>query len=247
MDFYPPENIRGILFDLDGTLLDIEMKAYIDGYIEGLARCFEDLADPMVFAEVLISSAYALLNARSDQMTNEQLFLSMIARQLGIGIPQLRKRLQRFYREGLAALSHLVKPFPESRAIVQSCFDRGLKVALATNPVFPRPAIKARLRAAGLDDFAYHHISSYENSHCCKPHPEFFRDVLHRLSLPAAQVLMVGNDTAYDLPASRAGIPTFLVDTCLIDHDQRAAQATWRGGHDVLLQFIKSLQKRRND
>ncbi len=240
-------HIRGILFDLDGTLLDIEMEPYINGYVDGLARCFEDLTDRMVFAEVLISSAYALFSNRDGEQTNEQFFLSMVARQLGIGKHQLHQRLQHFYKEGLAALAHLVKPFPQSRAILQTCFDKNLKVALATNPVFPRPAIDARLRSAGLVDFPYHHISSYENSHYCKPNRLFFLDILDRLDLKPEQVVMVGNDTQYDLPARHAGIATYLVDTRLIDHDQLADQATYRGNHDNLLQFIRQLSGCRND
>jgi FMN phosphatase YigB (HAD superfamily) len=243
----PFEPIRGILFDLDGTLLEIEMERYINGYVDGLARCFEDLTDRVVFAEVLISSAYALLANRDGEQTNEQVFLSMIARQLGIGKPQLHQRLQHFLQDGLAALTHLVKPFPQSRSILQSCFDRNLKVALATNPVFPRPAIDARLHSAGLADFPYHLISSYENSHHCKPNREFFLDILTRLGLGPEQVIMVGNDTRYDLPARHAGIATYLVDTCLIDHDQLAGHATYRGNHDDLLQFIRHLPRCRND
>ena len=240
-------HIRGILFDLDGTLLDIEMEPYIKGYVDGLARCFEDLTDRMVFAEVLISSAYALLSSRDGEQTNEQFFLSMVARQLGIGQHQLHQRLQHFYKEGLDALAHLVKPFPQSLAILQTCFDKNLKVALATNPVFPRPAIDARLRSAGLADFPYHHISSYENSHYCKPNRQFFLDILDRLELGPDQVIMVGNDTQYDLPARHAGIATYLVDTRLIDHDRLANQATYRGNHDNLLQFIRHLSGCRND
>lgn len=243
----PSEPIRGILFDLDGTLLDIEMEPYINGYVDGLARCFEDLTDRMVFAEVLLSSAYALLANRDGEQTNEQFFLSMVARQLGIGKPQLHKRLQHFYKEGLSALAHLVKPFPQSRAILHSCFDRNLKVALATNPVFPRPAIDARLRSAGLEDFPYHLISSYENSHHCKPNRQFFLDILTKLDLKPEQVVMVGNDTRYDLPARHAGIATYLVDTCLIDHDQLARHASYRGNHADLLQFIRRLPQCRND
>ncbi|ABA90182.1 HAD superfamily hydrolase [Syntrophotalea carbinolica DSM 2380] len=247
MQFSLSENIHGILFDLDGTLLDIQMEDYINGYVENLARCFEDIADRTVFAEVLISSAYALFSDRDGEQTNELFFLSMIARQLGIGKKQLRLRLQKFYENGLAQLSHLVKPFPQSHAILQSCFERNLKVALATNPVFPRAAINARLRGAGLDGFPYDLISSYENSHYCKPHPQFFLDILSRLSLNPENVVMIGNDTQYDLPARRAHIATFLVDTCLIDHDRRVGQATWVGNHDDLLQFIRQLPARRND
>ncbi|MDK2848287.1 MAG: hypothetical protein PWP34_1640 [Desulfuromonadales bacterium] len=247
MTFFSIENIRGILFDLDGTLLDIEMEDYINGYVEGLAGCFEDLIDRMVFAEVVISSAYALLSSRDGEQTNEQYFLSMVASQLGIGKHQLRQRLQRFYKNGLSALSHLVKPFPQSRAILRSCFAKHLKVALATNPVFPRPVIEARLRSAGLDDFPYHLISSYENSRHCKPNPQFFHDILARLNLEPQQVLMVGNDTRYDLPARHAGIATFLVDTCLIDHDKIIRKATYRGNHDDLLKFVRRLPEGRKD
>lgn len=247
MGFTPSRQIQGILFDLDGTLLNIRMDAYIRAYIDGLARCFEDLADRMVFAEVLISSAYALLASRSGEQTNEQFFLSLVASQLGIGKEQMLKRLQHFYQEGLASLSEMVRPFPQSRAIVQSCFDKNLKVALATNPVFPRPVVDARLRSAGLNDFPYHLISSYENSHYCKPNPEFFLNIVSRLELDPSQVVMVGNDTQYDLPAPRTGIATFLVDTCLIDHGKLAGNATWRGDHNDLLHFLRQLPECRND
>lgn len=247
MSIVPPKDIKGILFDLDGTLLNIRMEAYIDAYIDGLARCFEDLADRMVFAEVLISSAYALLSNRDGEQTNEQFFLSLVASQLGIGREQMLERLQRFYRDGLTSLAELIRPFPQSRAIMQSCFDKNLKVALATNPVFPGPVVEARLRSAGLDDFPYHHISSYENSHYCKPNPRFFLDILAKLELDPSQAVMVGNDTHYDLPSPRTGIASFLVDTCLIDHGGLDRNATWRGDHNDLLQFVRRLPERRND
>jgi FMN phosphatase YigB (HAD superfamily) len=241
------QSVKSILFDLDGTLLSIEMEAYIDGYIDGLARCFEDMVDRLVFTEVLLDSAIALLNADDGGQTNEEHFLALVTRQLGISRTQLHQRLELFYRTRLDALAPLVKPFPLSRRILRRCFERGFQVALATNPVFPRPVIDARLRWAGLDDFPYHLISSYENSHFCKPHPRFFRNILTILNISAHEAIMVGNDTRYDLAAQQAGIATFLVDTCLIDRDGLSHTAAFRGNHANLLDFIEHLDKGRSD
>jgi phosphoglycolate phosphatase-like HAD superfamily hydrolase len=38
--------VRGVLFDLDGTLLQVEMREFIPAYIEGLAKHFPDAPDP---------------------------------------------------------------------------------------------------------------------------------------------------------------------------------------------------------
>jgi len=234
--------LDGILFDLDGTLLNIQMQPYIDGYIDGLSRCFEDLVDRMVFAEVLVSSAYAMLSVEDEHQTNEQFFLELVARQLGIATPELRRRLEHFCRNGLHVLEPLIEPFPEANEILQHCFQQGMKVALATNPVFPLQVIEARLRWAGIDRFPFHLVASYESCRFCKPHPRFFADILEDLGLTPEKTLMVGNDTHYDLAAGQLGILTYLVDTCLIDQEQRAKEADFRGGHRDLLHFIRQLK-----
>lgn len=233
--------IRGILFDLDGTLLQIEMKTFIPAYVGALAACFADVTERRKFSDTVLATTFALLQPRESGPTNETLFLMALERQLGIAPPLFAERLRRFSGDGLHDLAPHVRPLPMARRILQRCFDRGLKVALATNPVFPRLVTEARLRWGNLHDFPFAHVSSFENSRHCKPDPGYFRDLLADLDLAPEECLMVGNDTEHDLAAARAGILTFLVDTWLVDRLDGAFAADFRGGHPDLFRFAGRL------
>lgn len=235
------ERVKGVLFDLDGTLLQVEMMDFVPAYIEKLALHFADVARYQSFAKVMRGATIALIRGGDGSRTNEEIFHAAMQRQLGIERRLFRQRLQRFYADGLAELSPLIRPLPLARDILRRCFDRGLKVAIATNPVFPRPLVDARLKWGGIADFSYDLVTSVENSRYCKPHPEYFRQVLEHLSLAPEEVVMVGNDTEHDLGSRAAGIPSFLVDTWLVDRLNGDFQTDFRGNHLDLLRFVGGL------
>ncbi len=241
----PP--IEAILFDLDGTLLNVEMDAYISGYVRGLARHFSDLANRCRFADTVVASAFDLLNADQGEQTMEELFLTLIEERLGIDGTLFCDRLNQFCNNGLQRLAPLVRPFPLVRKILQECFDSGLRVIVATNPFFPLPVVEARLKWGQLDDFPFELITSYENSRFCKPHRQYFVDILHSQRLNPQKAIMVGNDTEYDLPAQRAGLSTFLLDTCLIDRNNRSAHADFCGSHQDLLELVRCIASNRRN
>ncbi len=242
-----PSSIEAILFDLDGTLLNVEMNAYISGYVQGLAGHFADLVHHCRFADTMVNTAYDLVRAEGGDQSLEQLFLSLLEQRLGIDGDLFRRRLQRFCDDGLQQLAPLVRPFPLVREILQCCFDSDLRVIIATNPVFPRAVVEARLQWGRLDDFPFELVTSYENSRFCKPHRQYFLDILVSRGLAPDQAMMVGNDTEYDLPAQQAGLPTFLLDTCLIDERNRSAHADFRGGHHDLLALVRCIAAKRRD
>lgn len=242
----PP--IEAILFDLDGTLLNVEMDAYISGYVRGLARYFSDLANRCRFADTVVTTAFDLLKADQGEQTMEELFLALLEERLGIDGDLFRNRLNLYCDNGLHHLAPLVRPFPLARQILQYCFDNGIRVIIATNPVFPLPVVEARLKWGRLDDFPFELITSYENSRYCKPHRQYFLDILHSQGLNSQQTIMVGNDTEYDLPAQQAGLTTFLLDTCLIDRQNRLAHADFCGSHQDLLELVRCIvANRRNN
>ncbi len=231
-------DIEGVLFDLDGTLLEVEMCEFIPAYITSLADCFGDLVDRTAFADALLAATFSLLHARSGGPTNEELFLAALDRHAGIAPAQFAERFQDFCAGSLSALAPHVRPSPLARKVVERCFERGLKVAIATNPVFPRPVVEARLRWGNLHDFDFAHVSTFENSRFCKPDPQYFHDLLQTLGMDPRQCLMVGNDTEHDLAARQVGIRTFLVDTWLIDRLDGEYEFDYRGGHSELLHFM---------
>lgn len=233
----PPARLRGILFDLDGTLLQVDMQEFIPAYIAGLGRHFDDCVNPGRFARAMRDAIQRLFVPQGGAQGNRTRLLAHLAARLGLPAAAVASRFDRFAEDGLGDLASLVEPAPLARDILQFCFDRGWRVAIATNPVFPSSVVEARLRWAGIADFPFALVSSLENSRFCKPSPGYIHDLLACLELAPEECLMVGNDTEHDLAAVEAGIPTFLVDTWLVDR-KGEFQADWRGGHPQLLEFL---------
>ena len=106
---------------------------------------------------------------------------------------------------------------PMAKQIVDWLCEKGIRVVLATNPLFPSVATENRIRWAGLrpEDFAY--FTTYENSRYCKPNLDYYREILEKLSLKPEECLMVGNDVGEDMVAEQMGMKTFLLTDCLIN------------------------------
>ncbi len=240
-DFERLAPVKGVLFDLDGTLLQVEMREFIPAYLQSLGGCFADFVGPRKFASVMSATTFALINSDDGDRTNEEAFLQAAERHMGIGREAFAQGLEVFCREGLPGLQSLIQPLPAARRILECCFERGLKVAVATNPVFPRALVDARLEWGGLSDLPFDLVTSYENSRYCKPNRRYFEDVLQELDLAPPQCVMVGNDTEHDLAARDMGIPTFLVDTWMIDRLGGAYLSDYQGGHEQLYQFVSQL------
>lgn len=242
-EFRPIPDLRGlqaVLFDLDGTLLQVDMQRFIPEYVEGLAEFCADLAERRRFTDVVLKATGALLRSQQGESSNQQLFLSAIERHLAISPDLFQQRLQHYCVEGLPALAALITPHPLVPRILRGCFERGLKVVIATNPVFPRPLVEARLAWGGMADFAFDLVTSYENCRYCKPHPGYFEDILQTLELAPVHCLMVGNDTEHDLAAKQAGIATYLLDTWMIDRGG-GFKPDFQGGHAELCSLVEAL------
>jgi len=236
-------NIRAIFFDLDGTLLEVEMDRFIPAYLRGLSgHLAEEGGSPGEIARLLLSTTGELLRGGNGHDSNEEAFLAALQQRLGIDREAFARRLGDYCADGLTALAPLTRPIPLARPILQTCFERGLTVAVATNPVFPRPVVDARLRWGQLDDFPFRQVTTIENSRHCKPDPRYFADLMDALGVVPAECVMVGNDALQDLAARRVGIATFLVDTYLVPRSsRREPPADFRGGHEELLEFVARL------
>ena len=117
----------------------------------------------------------------------------------------------------------------------------GLRVALATNPIFPRIATEQRIRWAGLapEDFALY--TTYENSTFCKPNPDYYREVARTLGVSPVECLMVGNDALEDMAARETGMDVFLLTDCLINTKGRDLSAYPKGNFAALNAYLDRL------
>jgi FMN phosphatase YigB (HAD superfamily) len=234
------EEITTVLFDLDGTLINVDMHQFVPAYLKYLADSIDPQMAVAPFVQQMIDRTIERLNSDDGSQTNEQFYLQAAESDLGITPHQFRQGLEHFFAHHMTKLQPLIQPLSLAQGLVDRCRNKGLELVLATNPVFPRPLVDARLEWGGMSPEDFDLVTSFENSRYCKPNRHYFDDILAVLGRRPEQCLMVGNDTEHDLSAGRLGMTTFLVDTWLID---RSAEFTadFRGSHLDLFRFLGQL------
>jgi FMN phosphatase YigB (HAD superfamily) len=204
-------NIKAILFDLDGTLLDIELDKFIPQYLNLLAKKVAHLVRPEKFiANILKASKEVEKN--DGQRSNEEVYESIFFPIDGHNREEIQPIIDSFYEEDFSKLRQYARRKPEARKVVQSAFVKGYDVIIATTPLLPEIAIKQRLDWAGVADFPFHLITSLENSYATKSLSNllYYEHIIDRIGYPPNACLMVG-DEAKDLISARLGIKTFFI------------------------------------
>jgi FMN phosphatase YigB (HAD superfamily) len=216
-----------VLFDLDGTLLDISLDCFLRDYFAALGPVVAEVV-PGISAQEGRSAVLAASEAMSSPhpgMTNRDAFNARFRAltEVDLDLEEFALPFERFYREIFPSLRGSFGPTPGARNAVKLCLELGLRVAIATNPIFPRDAIMERMRWAGIGDLKVHAITTYENMHSTKPHPAYFAETAAMLGVNPASCIMVGDDRALDMPAADLGMRTFYVGS------DRKVPSDWSG------------------
>ncbi len=208
--------LAGVLFDLDGTLLDIDIDGFLDDYFAALGPVVADVlgngADAAVGLRAVVDATGAMVRPHSGT-TNRETFNARFHELTGIDLDLEEYALpfERFYAEVFPSLRKSIGPRDGAREVVESALALGLRVAIATNPIFPRSAILERMRWAGVSDLAVHAVTSYENMHSTKPLPAYFSQTAEMIGAEPTRCLMVGDDRVLDMGAADVGMRTFYV------------------------------------
>ncbi len=195
-----------LLLDLDGTLLDIQMDTFLQAYFQALARFLSPYVSPQTMLPALLQGTRQMFANRDPRRTLRQAFDETFFPQLGVEPQALMPYIDRFYEEVFPTLQGFSRPRPEARRLVEWAFEQGHRVAITTNPIFPRRAIEHRLTWAGLppERYPFELITSYEDFHFCKPAIEYYAEVLGRLAWPEGPIIMIGDDMDLDIRPARA-------------------------------------------
>jgi FMN phosphatase YigB (HAD superfamily) len=232
--------IDTILFDLDGTLLPLNMERFIQLYFGEMGQYFADLIEPKQLARKVWEATDRMV-ASTDERTNETVFMEHFGSLIDSDLATYQKRFDDYYEVGFLKTQGATEEQPAMAAAVKVLQAKGYELIVATNPIFPEKAIYQRIHWAGFepDDFSY--ISAYERNHYCKPQPHFYREVLRETAKNPQQCLMVGNDAQEDLVAAEAGIQTYLITDYLIDRSSGAFKADYQGTYQDFLEFAQGL------
>lgn len=230
---------KAILFDLDGTLLNINMEIFLQYYFAEMLQAAQKYGfqDGKKMVEQVYLSTGLMIANRSADVLNEEAFMKDFLANWSYPETEVQTFFDDFYQQYFPLLKTHCHPFPGVPEMMQGLIRRGFKVVIATNPVFPREAIQQRLDWAGIGDLPYALITSYEEMHFCKPHREYYEEISSRIRVATSDCLMVGNDVDEDLPAGQAGMKTFLVEDMLIE-GQSGLVPDWRGKIGDMINFI---------
>ncbi len=221
--------IKALLFDLDDTLLINSMDTFLPPYFGQLARQYPELEVGVVAGAT--QKAAALAQANTDPtITLDQVFAAQFTPRINRPEAEWRARYAAFYANGFDTLRPLTGTRPESRDLLVWALEAGYRVVIATNALFPRAAVEARLRWAGVGDLALARVTVLEDWHFAKPNPAYFAEILADLGLRPQEALMVGNDPLEDIAAASAlGIPCWWVTDDALAPTPEGARLAGRG------------------
>ena len=208
--------VAGVLFDLDGTLLDIEIDAFIGRYLSELAAHVAQVTggtiEPAAVQHAVMSGTKAMMGTHEG--TNREVFNARVHELIGVDLAQrdMVDALDYFYGVVFPQLKGGMGPIAGGREAVETALALGLPIALATHPVFPVAAIEERMRWANVADLPFTVITTYETMGATKPHAAYFAQTAGLIGVEPAHCIMVGDDLDLDLPARATGMRVFHVD-----------------------------------
>lgn len=179
---------RGVIFDIDGTLVDSN-----DAHARAWVRAFADQGIEVPFEQVR-----PLIGMGGDQL---------VPRVTGIEKDDPRYQplsdgwKRHFQEDELPGL----RAQPGSRALIEALRSRGLRLIVGTSA--DEALVEGLLKIAQVDDLLTEYTTA-SDVEASKPEPDIVQAAVTKLGLSPAEVLMVG-DTPFDIESARkAGVAT---------------------------------------
>jgi FMN phosphatase YigB (HAD superfamily) len=203
-----------LLLDLDDTLLNTNMDAFIPAYFQALSAALADVITPEMMLPALMEGTRAMQANKDPALILREVFDAHFFPKLNMDRTVLQGRIDQFYDDVFPGLGSLTTPIPEAVCLVDWAFEQGHRVVIATNPLFPLKAIQHRLRWAGLptEKYPFALVTCYEKMHFTKEMVAYYPEVLAQLGWPEDPAVMVGDDIEREVkPTQAAGLPVFWV------------------------------------
>ena len=229
---------NAVLFDLDGTLLPLDVEVFLQDYIKAVSAKVAPFTEPKTFVKQLLYATEKMIADKNPDLTNEEVFWRHFLQGISEPHETLIPVLDEFYEKDFAQLGEAYKGDGEAAELIRQLKSKGKKVALATNAIFPRQAVVERIRWANLDPEDFEVITTFENMHFCKPHIEYYQEVLKHLGEEPENCIMVGNDIEEDIVAGKLGMTTFLLDSNFVIDRGSKTPYDYRGDLNLLRKVL---------
>ena len=151
-----------LLLDLDDTLLNTNLESFIPAYFQALAKELAPHIAPEIMLRALMSGTKRMMESEDFSQTLEQVFNAEFYPQINSSYEKISAALENFYDHIFPTLGGVTTPKPEAKPFIDWAFSQGFRIAIATDPLFPRKATYHRLRWAGFEPEQFELVSSFE-------------------------------------------------------------------------------------
>lgn len=208
---------RAIFFDLDGTLLPMELEDFLGPYFKSIASFVSAQGlDVSAFSAGLKAGTEAMMS-HEDASANHDAYWEAFFCHADRTAAEWGSLLDSYYERDFNLIGKKVVPNPAAYCAIETLANKGYTLVLTTMPLFPRRAVEHRLAWAGVDPARFARLTSYENSTSVKPKLTYYAENLAACGLVGEDVLMVGNNTVEDMAIAKLGADAYLVTDHLLD------------------------------
>lgn len=235
--------IQALLLDLDDTVLRSDMDTFLPAYTKLLSEAFAEHADPDLLVAQLMAATQAMIANLDPKSTLKETFDRRFYPAIGLEEMEMRPTVERFYAERYPELVGLTEPMEGAVELVEFAHSAGLRIVIATNPLFPLTAIEQRLAWAGFspEGWPFEFATAYETFHFSKPHPAYYAEILGLLGLPPQDAALIGDNPANDLePAAALGLAAYHLS-------ETPEEGIPGGGHEEATDWLKGLLAEETD
>ena len=236
-----------IFFDMDGTLLPMEVRDFLTPYYELLAAASVRAGfDPHAMREAVNQGIFSMYD-HPETETNEDAFWRVFYDLMFSEEPTqeqrdcMRRFFEDFYEHDFGKAGEGVVPNPWAARAVSTLAGKGYPLYLTTMPMFPLSAIAWRMKWAQVDIAPFCRVTTFDNSTSVKPHLGYYRENLALAGVEPARVLMVGNNTVDDLSCLQVGMDAFLVTDYLINDTLFDVDSVKHGNMEEFAQWVEGL------
>lgn len=229
------------MFDMDGTLLPMDMKEFTGGYFKYLCERLRPFGLEDKKLVEAIWKGTAAMQANDGTYLNRDVFWKCFGTLIDGPVEEIEAECDGFYSKEFNQAVRFTQKNPLAVKAVELAHKKAELVSLSTNPLFPMVGQISRMDWIGLKPEDFDLVTSYETDYYCKPNPKYFEKVMERLNVNPSECLMIGNDEYEDMYcATLAGIDGYLVTDTMISSKEHPWDGP-RGTFEELIELLENL------
>jgi len=209
--------IKAILLDLDNTLLLNPDKVFAQAFLQGVTSHFQQAHGLESADQMHRASLKGLADAHDGTQSNMARMETLFQHASALSAEAARETWAAFYATAYPSLLETcIEPVAGAASLIESLREAGAAIVIATNPIYPEAAIRARMAQAGLpiEHGVYALVTGAELMHYPKSDPAYYAEILGRIGIEPYEALMVGDSLTNDIqPAHTIGVHTFHITT----------------------------------